>query len=67
MKLNNSLKTNAEGYYDPTAYEAIRRADAESVRFHKLLDTIFNLCDLADFHVESRIILRDKRTDKVWK
>lgn len=64
--MNKRIK-NAEGYSDSTAYEAIRRADAESVRYHKLLDTIFNLCDLAGFHVENRIVLRDKRTDRVWK
>jgi hypothetical protein len=66
---NKNLKRNASGYYDPTAYKAIMNADAEydAERFHKLLDTIFNICELSGFHVEGRIILKDKETGKVWR
>lgn len=39
----------------------------EYSRFHKLLHTIFNLCDLAGFRLEGRLTLVDKRTGKVWK
>ena len=38
---NNDLRRNAEGYSDPTAYEAIKNLDADDERFHKLLNTIF--------------------------
>lgn len=61
------LKTNCSGCYDPTAYKAIMKADAERERLTKLLDTIFTICDYAGFHVEDRIKLRDKRTGKIWK
>jgi len=61
------LKRNGSGYYDPTAYEAIKNVDNESDRFYKLLDTIFSICDLAGFHVEGRITLRDKKTGRVWR
>ena len=64
-------RKNAEGYSDPTAYEAIRNvergADADDDRFHKLLDTIFSLCELSGFHVEERIIIKDKKTGKIWR
>lgn len=61
------LKRNGSGYYDPTAYKAITQAEKEGERFYKLLNTIFNICDLAGFHVEGRIVLKDKETGKVWR
>lgn len=64
-------RKNAEGYSDPTAYEAIRNAErsaeADDDRFHKLLDTIFTICELAGFHIEERIIIKDKKTGKIWR
>ncbi len=64
-------RKNAEGYSDPTAYEAIRNvergADADDERFHKLLDTIFSICELSGFHIEERIIIKDKKTGKIWR
>lgn len=58
---------NASGCADPTAYEAIKNADEDYERFHKLLKTIFNVCNLAGFWVEGRIVLRDMNTGKLWK
>ena len=64
-------RKNAEGYSDPTAYEAIRNvergADADDERFHKLLDTIFSICELSGFHIEERIVIKDKKTGKIWR
>ena len=64
-------RKNAEGYSDPTAYEAIknveRGADADDERFHKLLDTIFSICELSNFHIEERIFIKDKKTGKIWR
>lgn len=42
------------------------RRDAEE-RFKKLLSTIFYICDLAGFHIEGRLEIRDKKTGKVWR
>lgn len=61
------LRRNGSGYIDPTAYEAIKNIDTESDRFYKLLGTIFSICDLAGFHVEGRIVLKDKKTGRVWR
>lgn len=65
----NKLKRNGEGYPDPTAYEAIRRVklDPETERFHKLLNAIFTICEISDFYVVDRIVVKDKRTGKVWR
>lgn len=63
---DRELRRNASGYFDPTAYEAMKNIEAEE-RFHKLLDTIFAICDLSGFHIEERIVIKDKRTGKVWR
>lgn len=63
---NNSHK-NKEGYSDPTVYEALRKIDEEDARFHRLLDMIFYLCELAGFRIEGRIVLTDKRTGRIWR
>lgn len=38
---NNDLRRNAEGYSDPTAYEAIKNLDADDERFANFLDFIW--------------------------
>lgn len=64
---DRDLRKNAEGYSDPTAYEAIKRLEKEDERFHKLLFAIFDICELAGFQVEGRIVLVDKRNGRVWR
>ncbi len=60
-------RKNSEGYSDPTAYEAIKNIDREDDRFHKLLFTIFNICELSGFKIEGRIVLVDKENGEVWR
>lgn len=63
-------RRNASGYMDLTAYEAIRNVEREAEaeeRFKKLLNTIFYITDLAGFHIEGRITIKDKKTGKVWR
>ena len=63
-------RRNASGYMDLTAYEAIRKADREADaerRYKKLLSTIFYICDLAGFHIEGRLEIKDKKTGKIWR
>lgn len=57
MANTTNPRRNAEGYSDPTADE----------RFHRLLHTLFYLCELADFEIEGRIILVDKRNGRVCR
>lgn len=71
-KNNENLRKNAEGYSDPTAYHAIKLADEDylflrELAFKKTLRNILDLCELAGFQVEGRVILKDKKTGKVWK
>ena len=65
---DRDLRKNTEEYSDPTAYEAIKNIDEEeNERFHKLLHTIFYICDVAGFEIEGRIVLVDKKTGRIWR
>ena len=59
-------KLNGSGCKDLTAYQAIENIESER-RLKKLLAEIFQLCDKAGFHIEERIVLRDKKTGKIWR
>ena len=62
----NKEKLNASGCKDLTAYEAIENIEDEK-RFRKLLARIFRLCEIYGFHLEGRIVVRDKKTGKIWR
>jgi hypothetical protein len=64
---DRDLRKNAEGYSDPTAYEAIKNIDTENERFHKLLYTIFNIVELSGFQIDGRIVLVNKKSGRVWR
>ena len=64
---DRELRKNASGCPDPTAYQAIKNLDREDENFHKLLHTIFNICELSGFRIEGRIVLVDEATGKVWR
>lgn len=67
----HNIKENGSGIYDPTAYNAIRNVSmdeqAEEEKFKKLLGIIFNLCELSGFHLEERIVVKNKRTGRIWR
>lgn len=62
---------NHENYSDPTCYKAIKQYEKEQQseweRHHKTIGCILRLCELAGYTVENRIVLKDKRTGKVWE
>lgn len=75
------MQRNAEGYPDPTAYEAISKAERdgntysvmnpsadcyERERFMKVVGCILRICELSGYHLEEKLVLKDKRTGKIW-
>ncbi len=64
---NDNPRRNQEGYLDPTAFEALRNIEEEDNRFHRLLHTLFYICELAGFEIEGRIVLLDKKTGRIWR
>lgn len=67
---DKDIKYNASGYYDPTAYEAIKnmqRDEATEERIKKFMSTVNYIANLAGFHIENRIELKDKKTGRIWR
>lgn len=64
---DRELRKNSEGYSDPTAYEGIKKTDAEYERFRKVLGCILRICEIAGYSLEEHIVLRDKETGKIWR
>lgn len=67
MANNNELRVNGSGYSDPTAYQAITNIEAEQSRFDRFLKTIFMICELAGYHIEERIVVKDLKTGRIWR
>ena len=63
----NDLKRNASGYYDPTAYKAIKNIEKEEKRVSLLIKTLQSVAHLSGFSIEGRIVLRDKETGEIWR
>lgn len=74
----DDLRKNASGKDDPTAFEAIVNLEREEKddtyalkrekeRLDKLMKVIFSICELAGFHVEGRITLKNVRSGRIWK
>lgn len=72
---NHNYKKNGEGYTDLTAYDAIKNTDRQfhrvspedKERHSKLIGCLHRICELSDFTIEERIVVKDKRTGKVWR
>lgn len=65
--MNENDYKNSEGYSDPTAGAAIRNVDQEYERFKLLVDTLHKITKLAGFHIEERVVLKDRRTGRIWR
>lgn len=63
----NELKRNGSGYYDPTAWRAIKNVTEEEKRVSVVIKTLQSVAHLAGFHIEGRIVLRDKETGEIWR
>ena len=42
-------------------------SDYEQRRVNSLLHVIFKICGLSGFWVEERIVLKDRKTGKIWR
>ena len=64
-------KYNRSGCKDMTAFYAIenvsREEKADEKRVRELLKQIFRDTEKAGFNLENRLILKDKKTGKIWR
>ena len=75
MGKGDNLAKNGSGYPDPTACKAIRKVDRDSEaaywdsknRLDDLLDCLKYIIEVSGFELEGRIVLKDKKWDRVWK
>ena len=58
---------NAEGYQDPTADKAIKRADKPPEQVSELIRTIKAVAALAGYEITNRIHLKDQKTGRKYK
>ena len=65
----DNIRKNGSGYCDPTAYEAISNVE-KNERVGVLVSIIHKMCDSFGFHLEERVVLKDKKTGTgsvAWK
>lgn len=65
--MKHDVRKNQSGYSDPTAFEAITNVDKEMENLNKTIHIIRSVCELAGFEIEERIVLKDKKTGKIWR
>lgn len=61
------IKRNGSGYYDPTAYKAIKQLTEGEKRVSRVIKTLQAVAHLAGYDIEGRIVLVDKETGEVWR
>jgi len=65
MSLRDEMR-NAEGYIDPTAYEAIKNAESKE-RAEKIIYVLKYIIKHSSFELVERIHIRDKKTGREYK
>lgn len=64
----DNLKKNGSGYTDPTAYKAIINVEAEEQdRYDRVMDKIEAICNKEGFEIIDQIVLRHKKSGRVWR
>lgn len=58
---------NQSGYYDPTAAEVIKKESKRNKEIYDTINEIKNILKDKDLILIERIVIKDKRTKKVYK
>ena len=58
---------NASGAYDPTFYEIAKKEMQDIRRFKNFLKIVFTAAEMGGFQVMEHIVVKDKRTGKLYK
>lgn len=61
------MRSNGEGYNDPTAFAVVKKDHDGAIQFHSLLNHIKDDCTDAGFKVSGHIVLIDSKTGKIWR
>lgn len=64
-------KVNAEGYHDPTAFDAVRNVkkeeDSVNKRIREMMQHFDYVAGINGFRIENRIVFRDLSTGKEYR
>lgn len=63
----DDLRRNASGALDHTAEKAIKNVLSQEKRVSKTIKVLQEMAHLSGFHIEGRIVLRDRETDEIWR
>lgn len=70
-KVGNVAKVGGRKHWEnKTEYntqKTTEESDFEQRRVNSLLHVIFKICELSGFWVEERIVLKDRKTGKIWR
>lgn len=61
------FRKNGSGYYDPTAYNAIKNVEETKKKVSIVIKTLQSVAHLAGYSIEGRIVLKDKETGEIWR
>ena len=64
--MTDNPKFNNSGYYDPTAWQSLRRDAEREKKVYDLLKAIKLMASASGFEITNRIIIQDKKTGKTW-
>ena len=64
----DDIKKNGSKIYDPTAWKAISQVDKEAQeKYDAVMDKIEAICDKAGYEIIDQIVLREKKSGRVWR
>lgn len=58
---------NKDNVVEHNTQKTTDESDYEQRRVNSLLHVIFKICELSGFWVEERIVLKDRKTGKIWR
>lgn len=61
------IHKNKEGYPDPTAGQAVHEADRQPDRVTWYIKIIKEIADIVDLEVLNRVIIKEKKTGKIYR
>lgn len=63
----NKLREQVDNKLGYNTQKTTDESDYEQRRVNSLLHVIFKICELSGFWVEERIVLKDRKTGKIWR
>lgn len=64
----DDIKKNGSKIYDPTAWKAIQKVEQEAQeKYDRTMEKIEEICEKAGYEIIDQIVLREKKSGRVWR